>query len=53
LSLAFTGPGSLSLDSLLGLNYSGLEAGLAALVVGVAGALVMMATRKAPAAPKA
>ena len=53
LAFAFTGAGSLSVDSFLGLNYSGLYVGLAALVIGVVGALGQLATRKTPAAPKA
>jgi putative oxidoreductase len=56
LSLAFTGPGSYSVDAMLGLNQigpyqPGLTVGLGALAVGVIGALLLLATRKAPAAP--
>ncbi|HTA76880.1 MAG TPA: DoxX family protein [bacterium] len=53
LAFAFTGAGSLSLDSLLGFNYSGLTMGLGALIVGVVGSAIQLAARKAPAAPKA
>jgi putative oxidoreductase len=52
LSLAFTGPGRFSLDALLNLTFSGRYVGLAALVAGVIGALLLLATRKPPA-PKA
>src|SRR6266566_2926377 len=38
LSLAFTGPGPLSLDAVLGVRDAGAGWGLAALVVGLAGA---------------
>lgn len=52
LSLAFTGPGPLSLDAVLGLNLSGVLGGLAALVVGVAGGAIQLATRRVPAPAK-
>jgi putative oxidoreductase len=53
--LAFTGPGPLSLDHLLGISWSGEAAGLAALAGGlVGGALPLLARRApAPAAPHA
>jgi putative oxidoreductase len=54
LSVAFTGPGSLSIDALLGLDRAGAFWGLAALLVGLAGAGVQLALRKtAPAAQPA
>src|SRR5579862_3720198 len=45
LSVAFTGPGPVSLDAVLGLNLSGLYGGLAASVAGAAGAMVQLAIR--------
>lgn len=45
-SVAFTGPGALSLDALLGLSLSGTAWGLAALVVGVLGAFGQLAQRR-------
>jgi putative oxidoreductase len=49
LTLAFTGPGSLSFDALLGYSRSGAFWGLAALLVGVVGAVVpLMQQRAAP-----
>jgi putative oxidoreductase len=49
LSLAFTGPGRLSLDAIVGLDLSGVRWGLAALLVGLAGSTVQLAGRR-PAA---
>jgi len=44
-ALAFTGPGSLSLDALFGLPLAGVRWGLAALAIGVAGAVPPLAAR--------
>ena len=52
LSVAFTGPGPLSLDALLGLRLAGLEWGLAALVVGATGGAVQLIQRRVPAPQK-
>jgi putative oxidoreductase len=51
--LAFTGFGTLSLDSALGLTplWSGAAIGTA-LAVGIAGAIVVLATKRAPVAAK-
>ncbi|HEY7172113.1 MAG TPA: DoxX family protein [Vicinamibacterales bacterium] len=51
--LAFTGFGALSVDGALGLNplWSGAIIGTA-LAVGIAGAIVVLATRRAPVAAK-
>ena len=49
LSLAFTGPGPLSLDALFGVDFAGASLGVAALIAGIAGAAVQLATRHAPA----
>ena len=46
ISVAFTGPGSLSLDTLLGHYLSGTLWGAAALVVGVLGAVVALVQRR-------
>ena len=46
LGLAFTGPGSLSLDSALGLALGGPTWGLAALAVGLAGAGLQLGLRR-------
>ena len=46
LSIAFTGPGALSLDSALGLELDGLLWGSAALAVGVIGSVVQLASRQ-------
>jgi putative oxidoreductase len=43
LSLAFTGPGVLSLDALLGLNPAGALWGATALLVGLAGGAIQLA----------
>lgn len=45
LAVAITGPGSWSVDAVLGLELHGLLAGLAALVVGVGGGWIRWATR--------
>jgi len=50
LALAFTGPGALSADALLGLPLSGAAWGTAALVVGVAGAAGQLAQGRPAAA---
>ena len=52
LSLAFTGPGALSLDAVLGIRDAGAGWGLAALVFGLAGATVQLTRRQLPAAQK-
>jgi len=44
-SLAFTGPGALSIDALLGYSFAGTLWGIGAIVVAVAGALVQLAQR--------
>ena len=49
LTLAFTGPGSLSLDAVLGLERSGAVWGVAALLAGlVGGGTALLEWRKAP-----
>lgn len=49
LTLAFTGPGSLSIDALVGLERSGALWGIAALVAGlVGGGTALLEWRKAP-----
>jgi putative oxidoreductase len=50
LSVAFTGPGALSLDAVFGLGRTGALWGLAALLVGLAGAGLQLVLRKSPAA---
>src|SRR5712692_8643813 len=47
LTVAFTGPGSLSLDALLGHRLSGAFWGVAALFVGVLGAVISLMQRRA------
>jgi putative oxidoreductase len=49
LSVAFTGAGPLSLDAALGLDLAGASWGMAALVVGLAGAAFPLARRQFPA----
>ena len=44
-SLAFSGPGVLSLDALLGYSFSGTLWGIGAIVVAIVGALVQLAQR--------
>jgi putative oxidoreductase len=46
LSVAFTGPGSLSLDALFGNQFSGTFGGIAALVVGVLGGVFSLIQRR-------
>jgi putative oxidoreductase len=46
LSVAFTGPGSLSLDALFGNQFSGIFSGIAALVVGILGGLFSLIQRR-------
>jgi putative oxidoreductase len=46
LSFAFTGPGSLSLDALLGNHFSGTLWGIAALFVGVLGGVFSLIQRR-------
>ena len=49
LSLAFTGPGPLSLDSYFGVDFAGAYVGVAALLAGLAGAVLQLATRRTAA----
>src|SRR5687767_14756728 len=49
LSLAFTGPGALSLDGLLGIEFAGAAGGVSALVAGTVGAAFQLAQRRHPA----
>jgi putative oxidoreductase len=53
LAVAFTGPGPLSIDALLGLPLSGAFWGLAALAIGVAGGATQLAQRRPAPAPEA
>ncbi|MSR35118.1 MAG: hypothetical protein EXR95_00540 [Gemmatimonadetes bacterium] len=53
LSLAFTGPGALSLDAVFGLPFAGARWGLAALAVGAIGGALPLLTRRQVAAPAA
>ena len=46
LTVAFTGPGSLSLDALLGYTVSGAFWGVAALFVGLVGAAIQLTQRR-------
>ena len=48
LSLAFTGPGALALDALLGIELAGAAGGAAALVAGLAGAGLQLSQRRQP-----
>ena len=50
LSLAFTGPGAVSIDALLGYLFAGDLWGVGAIVVSVVGALVQLAQRRQAAA---
>lgn len=52
LALAFTGPGSLSVDHALGVSWSGLSWGLAALVAGLVGGSVPLLARQDAASGK-
>jgi putative oxidoreductase len=49
LALAFTGPGSISVDSALGISWSGDTWGFAALAAGVIGGAVPLVARKTAA----
>lgn len=49
LCTAFTGPGQFSIDAMIGRNYGGMIFGVGALLVGVLGAFLQLAMRKAPA----
>jgi putative oxidoreductase len=53
LSLAFTGPGHLSVDALIGLDLAGPVWGSAALFVGLAGSAIQLASRRPAAQPQA
>jgi putative oxidoreductase len=46
LTLAFTGPGALSVDALLGYSWSGAWPGVAALSVGLAGGAIQLVQRR-------
>jgi putative oxidoreductase len=46
LTIALTGPGSLSLDEVLGNSLSGLAAGLAALFLAILASVVLLAQRR-------
>ena len=46
LGIAFTGPGALSLDTALGIPWSGAPSGLVALLLGVLGGAAELLTRK-------
>ena len=48
LTLAFTGPGAISLDQALGISWSGEAWGLGALAAGLIGGAVPLVTRKMP-----
>jgi putative oxidoreductase len=51
LAVAFTGPGAISLDRLLGISWSGTSWGLVALLLGLLGGAAQLVARKpAPAA---
>jgi putative oxidoreductase len=50
LSLAFTGPGALSLDALLGYDVNGVSWGFTALVIAVLGAGLQIAQRRVESA---
>ena len=52
LSLAFTGPGSLSIDEVLGLFRNGALWGVAALIAGTAGGAVQLSTRRDGSSPE-
>jgi putative oxidoreductase len=52
LTVAFTGPGSLSLDALLGHSLSGAFWGVAALFVGILGAIMPLIQRRAAPTPQ-
>jgi putative oxidoreductase len=46
LTLAFTGPGSLSLDAILGLSWSGVLWGLGSILAGILASIVPLAQRR-------
>ena len=46
LTIAFTGPGALSLDALFGLTMSGGLSGVTAFVVGLVGGVIQLARRR-------
>jgi putative oxidoreductase len=50
LSVAFTGPGRLSADALVGLELGGVRWGLVALVLGLVAGGIQLASRRRPAA---
>jgi putative oxidoreductase len=50
LSVAFTGPGRVSMDALAGVNLGGVRWGLLALVLGLAAGGIQLAGRRRPAA---
>jgi len=50
LSVAFTGPGRLSADALVGLDLGGVRWGLVALVLGLVAGGIQLASRRRPAA---
>lgn len=52
LAVAFAGPGSLSLDALLGLPLTGALWGTGALLAGVAGGAIQLAGRTQAPAPQ-
>jgi putative oxidoreductase len=49
-SLAFSGPGALSIDALLGYSFAGTLWGVGAMIVAIVGALVQLAQRHPSAA---
>jgi putative oxidoreductase len=51
-SVAFSGPGALSIDALLGYAFAGNLWGVGAIVVAVTGALVQLAQRHRSSAPE-
>lgn len=53
LSLAFTGPGALSFDALIGLHASGPAWGAAAALVALGGAAIQLVQRRQPHEPAA
>jgi putative oxidoreductase len=53
LTAAFTGPGAISLDYLLGSDLSGVWAGLGAVAVGIIGGATQLAQRRAQPASQA
>ena len=49
LSVAFTGPGALSLDNLAGLSFEGARWGILATAIGLVGAAGQLSSRRSPA----